>query len=291
MKVWSCPERASSAFGWRSGAARLSDPCCRLLRLSRTGTDLAVGCSEAMPQHKHAMQTMQTARQQYSNRVARSRRSLQRQKPSIVNSGRLVMLLKSVENCPASALSTRIESITPVRMFLVHRGRNAWHGTWNLRYLPGYVHASLESAKAHAERERKQGSVFYVVEIATLSATAGSKTLLISELNEDEAFGGVRLNALAELNDLVRLRTLSFDQLLTVMRYGNSVSQQRSENSEVMSLFFDGPSDLVPLTPDSSLRLHESKSVGPTYYLSWSSLESVYTTQALFNVLRVLRQR
>ena len=181
-------------------------------------------------------------------------------------------------------LRMRAETVRAVKMFLVHRGRNAWHSTWSLRYLQGHMHLSLESAKAHAERERKQGSVFYVVEIASLAAISDGKAMLISELNESEAFSGVRPEELRRLNELVRLKSLAFDQILTVLRHGTIVWTQRSQNSEVVSLYSESVTELQPLTSESQLLRHRSRSAGPTYFLQWSSEISAYGTAALLKL-------
>ena len=185
-------------------------------------------------------------------------------------------------------LRMRAEEVRAVRMFLVHRGRNAWHTTWSLRYLPGYMHLSLESAKSHAERERKQGNVFYVVEIASLAAISDGKAILISELNESDAFSGVSSDELQRLNELVRLKSLAFDQILTVLRHGTIVWTQRSKDSEVVSLYSESVTELQPLTLESQLLRHQSQSAGPTYLLQWSSESSTYSTAALLKLQSAL---
>ena len=80
---------------------------------------------------------------------------------------------------------TCADTITSGLLYFLSRGRNAWHSTWINNYWNGCMHAELISAKSAAERQRKQGSVFYIYEQPALLIRNCFGVIAIVEINSE----------------------------------------------------------------------------------------------------------
>jgi hypothetical protein len=76
-----------------------------------------------------------------------------------------------------------VEKATPVKLYYISYGRNAWNSTWIQRYTQGCMHLSFASASAYAESRRTQGTVFYVRELPALCFTGDGPALFVTEIN------------------------------------------------------------------------------------------------------------
>lgn len=77
----------------------------------------------------------------------------------------------------------RVEKATPVKLYYISYGRNAWNSTWIQRYAQGCMHLSFASAAAYAEGRRTQGTVFYIRELPALCFTGDGPTFFLTEIN------------------------------------------------------------------------------------------------------------
>lgn len=50
----------------------------------------------------------------------------------------------------------KVESISPVRLYYVYAGRNAWHSTWVTTYSEGCMHVSFKSAADFVEKNESR---------------------------------------------------------------------------------------------------------------------------------------
>lgn len=94
-------------------------------------------------------------------------------------------MIDVLHKLPAEWTENRITSVSVRRLYYVGDGRNAWHGTWVKRYYSSSFHPEWEKARAFAETQRVQGSVFSITEFPVVCYTAESGALLVGELNSD----------------------------------------------------------------------------------------------------------
>ncbi|MCE1058424.1 hypothetical protein LU646_11075 [Pseudomonas alloputida] len=76
-----------------------------------------------------------------------------------------------------------VESISPLRLYYVYAGRNAWHSKWITRYSEGCMHVSLKSAKDYAEQQRVQGTVLNIREIPAIAFSSDAGNLIVTQIN------------------------------------------------------------------------------------------------------------
>ena len=87
-------------------------------------------------------------------------------------------------------LTAPLLGVKGVLVYLLLRGRNAWHTTWIRNYRgPAALYASLDEAKAAAEDQRVQGSVFYIRELPALSLLSEVGPVVLVEFHSDNCFG------------------------------------------------------------------------------------------------------
>ena len=91
---------------------------------------------------------------------------------------------------PESPLSTNeVRGCYLCKLYFVSYGRNAYNWTWTSKY-PGddAFHKSREAAQEHAERQRVQGSRFYIDEIPALAFPITNTSLVVTEINTSLPF-------------------------------------------------------------------------------------------------------
>lgn len=103
-------------------------------------------------------------------------------------------------------LNERIESIVPVVLRYVYRGRNAWNSTWVTHYYDGCLHDTLKSAKHYAENKRGPGNVFYIEEIPALAFNSFGFAGLVAQINARPPLAQYRTRSVEEKSTLVHLK-------------------------------------------------------------------------------------
>jgi hypothetical protein len=83
-----------------------------------------------------------------------------------------------------------LEAVSASCLFYLHNGRNAWHSTWVQQYAEGCMHSDERSAKESAERQRTQGSVFYISQIPALLFRTPNGCLAVTEINTTQPLSG-----------------------------------------------------------------------------------------------------
>ena len=95
-------------------------------------------------------------------------------------------------------------------LYYVYEGRNAWHSTWVNKYSNGCMHESLNSAKNHCEKLRKQGSVFYISQLPCIVFRSLQKALIVTEINSENPLSYYKQNLYSDLQKNIRAVANSF---------------------------------------------------------------------------------
>lgn len=90
-----------------------------------------------------------------------------------------------------SATNT-LQDVTPILLYHVSWGRNAWHSTWLSRYRIGTLAPSREDAKAFIVDNLKQGTAYCVTVMPGWFLRFGIGSYLVVEINTNKPFA--RLN-------------------------------------------------------------------------------------------------
>lgn len=211
----------------------------------------------------------------------------------------------------------RIKSISACKIYYVHDGRNAWHGTWIQRWYEDSFHLRWEDARMFAEKSRKQGSVFHIIEIPAFAIHFSKGYALITELNVEAPLLSYRPPAdKFELGkrfghagqwwrfypDLAP--ALVHRQLENVTRQGkikvfnyldeaiNSFCDEslfwahENSNRTIVRLLGSNSEGLPEvLTKRKALKAWRSRSVGGGWYLSWNQMTGPFKSRGIFNLL------
>lgn len=179
-------------------------------------------------------------------------------------------------------LSAPLLGVKPARLYVVIRGRNAWHSTWVQNYSgPSALSASFVAAMAHAERKRKQGSVFYISEVPGIALQSEEGPVALVDFHSRNCFGKWDASIGA---DYLELGTPIGAVLRSLGPYGHWRGKAPSRHS-----FISGKADwnsVAQLPPRKPLKRWQSHSVGGQYALSWDEYRSHYTRQGVNNVVR-----
>ena len=74
-------------------------------------------------------------------------------------------------------------------VFLLIRGRNAWHSTWVRHYLGNAtLYSDVASAKAGAEAQRAPGNVFYIMEAPAIRLRGTLSNVVLTDAHPDNPF-------------------------------------------------------------------------------------------------------
>lgn len=93
----------------------------------------------------------------------------------------------------------KIQKIEVGILYYVYSGRNAWHSTWITRYTLGCMHTNFESAKAFVERERVQGSLFYIQKLPSLIIEGTKNILYVTQINSNNPLCGYSSDAVTAI--------------------------------------------------------------------------------------------
>lgn len=184
-----------------------------------------------------------------------------------------------------SVSRSKVKSAQACLLYYLFHGRNAWHSTWVSQYSNGCMHTTLESAKATAERQRTQGSVFYIEELAAVAFLSARGAVIATQINTPSPLRGYSPHAVgAHAAGTVRVkgsRDCYFEKgapMLGAALSFNSDSRfwkerPPSRNSVTVVASKDPRIDLKPL-PKSKLVSRRSTSYGRDYLLSWREIVS-----------------
>lgn len=161
----------------------------------------------------------------------------------------------------------RVEKATPVKLYYISYGRNAWNSTWVQRYAQGCMHLSFASAAAYAEGRRTQGTVFYIRELPALCFTGEGPTFFITEINTKHPLAGF-------LADKVSLQGRLED-------IANFFSSKRP-NSILRLISDNSTSHEVLLSRSSLLPKYQSCPNGNSAPLGWRQKASEINFEAVF---------
>lgn len=107
-----------------------------------------------------------------------------------------MMLEQFDPNRHVALAESRISEVRAVKIFYVSSGRNAWYSTWVKRYSPGCMHVSIDTAKDHAERMRKQGSVFVIREQPAVAGISTAGAVIATQINTPRPLAAYSQSAL-----------------------------------------------------------------------------------------------
>lgn len=108
------------------------------------------------------------------------------------------------------ATVTRVRAVS---VLFLSNGRNAWHSTWVRRYSSGSFFRDGRAVERAVDRRKTRGTVFYLKVLPALIFTYGARDFLVTEINTDEPFRHLDLEAarygltsrtLAELLDAMK---------------------------------------------------------------------------------------
>lgn len=93
---------------------------------------------------------------------------------------------------PPAPEVNELVSATPILLFHVSSGRNAWHSTWNARYQKGTLQSSREEAEKFVSRRLKQGTAFRLLVTPGWHLQFDRKAYLVCEINTKAPFSRLR---------------------------------------------------------------------------------------------------
>jgi hypothetical protein len=179
-------------------------------------------------------------------------------------------------------LAAPLLGVKPARLYVVIRGRNAWHSTWVQNYSGPYaLSVSFHAAAAHAERRRKQGSVFYISEVPGIALQSEEGPVALVEFHSDNCFGKWDLSAGV---DYLQLGTPIGAVMRSLGPYGHWRGRIPSKHS-----FITGKANwgsVALLEARKPLKRWQSRSVGGQYALDWEQYRSRYTRAGVNKVIR-----
>lgn len=180
--------------------------------------------------------------------------------------------------------------VTSARVFVLVRGRNAWHSTWIRNYTSNAaMFTDMASAKSAAEGRRGPGNVFYAYEVPALVLRATNLDYVLADLHPENPLGrykgckpsseGGALFPGSPVSDALE----SFDSWRGYLR-GYWSPPRPSEDSMVMGQV-ERFENLDRLAGKPLLNLH-SYAQGSQWRLGWRSHPTRYTRRGVNAVVR-----
>ncbi|MCX7197672.1 MAG: hypothetical protein NTW37_06700 [Proteobacteria bacterium] len=185
-----------------------------------------------------------------------------------------------------------VREVKPVKLHYVTSGRNAWWSTWITRYSPGCMHSTMDSAKQFCESQRVQGTVFYIDELPSIAFIADNRALVVSEINTDSFLKRIDVELLTTITTVFPVSTMTLRQMMYVFRPYSPLwpKDYPRLNSAIVS-FSSAGDTMVELHTEEELFSYASSSVGPSYYLNWSTRRFQRDRSALHGIATSLRSR
>ena len=178
-----------------------------------------------------------------------------------------------------------------VKLHYVIYGRNAWNSTWVTKYSPGCMNLSFDTAKRVAEKNRIQGSVFYIRELPALQFINSKLSLFVTEINTD-----IPLKYHNDLSDETSTTLMDvykqFDtdkpnSIIRLIGHNTEYSRQSGK----IALNRNDFNNLEQISSTHSFKGYKSFSHGKGYLLGWNNHEnkaistSVLLLEQKFNIL------
>lgn len=183
-------------------------------------------------------------------------------------------------------LRSELLGISPVLLYVITRGRNAWHSTWVENYSgPTALVADFASAATLAEKRRKQGNVFYIEQVPGLLLKSSIAPIALVEFHSNNCFGKWDVEGAA---DRLELGTPIAAVLNALGPHGMWRGRPPSKHS-----FISGIADWQPLTPmppRTPIKRWTSQSVGRDYRLNWNKYLSRYSRQGINKIVKAFER-
>lgn len=163
-----------------------------------------------------------------------------------------------------------VRSVSVGKIFYARTGRNAWWSTWITRYSPGCFHTSLASAQSFCEKQRVQGTVFYIDEVPALTFHASERVLVAPEINTTKFLSRLDADRMVQILTVLPITTFTFYQVYLLLRPSSLAWQRGYPQRNSMLLHFGAgaqPPEVV--NEKDTLLSYQSRSLGPAYKMVW----------------------
>lgn len=212
---------------------------------------------------------------------------------------------RDIEKALQSGEAMYVRNIKAVKIFYCYYGRNAWYSTWVQQYTPDCMHLTLESAKNFAERQRKQGSVFYIAELPALQIESGDNPIFITQINENDPLSKystqVRNKCISAItkkidmeNDNYFIYGASLEGLINSF-YSNSLfwSVAPNNNNHAVILCANASNDKALSVKNDALLTWQSESAGSNYKFNWidNGGNNYHRASAIMNLAKQFQER
>jgi len=195
-----------------------------------------------------------------------------------------------------------LRKIQKVQLFVVTRRRNAWHQTTNTVYKSdpsAALHSSMRAAARAAERWRKQGSAFAILEVPGLLLYGDQSRVALTEFHSKNPFSGwnsLNRNWLRRGSKLRQAEaSLSRDDPPRLLE-SRGVSGHRDWKHprpsaySFLSVELKANERPAQLRPRAEFLVWESVAVGTEYLLDWNSKETAVSARGVNAVLKHYRE-
>jgi len=189
----------------------------------------------------------------------------------------------------------KLRYIDVIKIYYCFYGRNAWHSTWVQKYYENCMHSSIESAKRFAERNRVQGSVFYIKELPALFIESGEYPIIITQINEDCPLREYSAVALKDSIESGQLKINGFKN--NYLSFGSSLQglilsfkpnsrfwriPQKIDNSVIL-LYSEVNTEYQPLNKNK-LKSWKSASIGSKECLAWIGIDNNVNQKSILSL-------
>lgn len=191
----------------------------------------------------------------------------------------------------------KVESISPVRLYYVYAGRNAWHSTWITTYSEGCMHVSFKSAADFVEKKRVQGSVFNIREMPGIAFRSSAGDIVVTQINTTEPLSLYSAKEYYQLSHIAaRNKDLTLDSYI---RLGAPIYDVAKSFSWWSKFWRSQPpvsnSVIILATRDSSadyssdiqgdFKAYVSYSKGSKYRLGWQNMSATISAEPIKRIL------
>lgn len=182
--------------------------------------------------------------------------------------------------------------VTATYVYVLSRGRNAWHSTW-VRHYQGEtaLYTDELTAKRGAEPLRTPGNVFYVIQAPAVELRGVEVAIVLVDFHPEVPFANYRLSKGRPAPTHVLSPGTPLIRALHSFRHTSSywIGGQPSEYS-LRSGMLD---TRVPMPALAYESLHKwtSYAQGVNYYLGWRPSKSPFERRGVYRLVRGFRQR
>ena len=184
----------------------------------------------------------------------------------------------------------RLVNCSAVKIYHWYQGRNAWHSKWSLTYTEGCMQRKFQDAKEIIEKNRKQGSTFYVREMpAILFEFSLAGCLVITQINSCDP---LKEYSLANVLNKVRGNSFLFDYFNSNTAKDISGSFEHfsdfwrrtpPEYDSVIQVFCTGNSHHFERLTTSLLQF-KSNELGPQCSLGWVETPGILNADYIIKI-------